>query len=225
MVGGGSVWWYRSGGLRGMDTSHLFTAALQLQSPWKVESVDFRDAGDGRQEPHIAIGFEVGSRFCCPVHGVRTVPVPWARPGGGFTLLFEAWAAEMASLSKKSGDAAPTSTHHRTGLLQRQARGVRQQDQGHHPHGLRLPPRHQPHRPDHAPMQRTRHPTTTTHNLTHKNSRSLSSIQLFVRPPQGSNQALQKARHRFREESAARFHKGTQSQDHTHKSIPISTRM
>lgn len=39
-----------------MDTSHLFTAALQLQSPWKVESVDFRDAGDGRQEPHIAIG-------------------------------------------------------------------------------------------------------------------------------------------------------------------------
>ena len=173
MVGGGSVWWYRSGGLRGMDTSHLFTAALQLQSPWKVESVDFRDAGDGRQEPHIAIGFEVGSRFCCPVHGVRTVPVPWARPGGGFTLLFEAWAAEMASLSKKSGDAAPTSTHHRTGLLQRQARGVRQQDQGHHPHGLRLPPRHQPHRPDHAPMQRTRHPTTTTHNLTHKNSRSL----------------------------------------------------
>ena len=63
--------------------------------------------------------------------------------------------------------------HHRTWLLQRQARGVQQQDQGHHPHGLRLPPRHQPHRPDHAPMQRTRHPTTTTHNLTHKNSRSL----------------------------------------------------
>ena len=66
-----------------MDTSHLFTAALQLQSPWKVESVDFRDAGEGRQELRIAIGFEVGSRFCCPVHGVRTVPVPWARPGGG----------------------------------------------------------------------------------------------------------------------------------------------
>ena len=85
-----------------MDTSHLFTAALQLQSPWKVESVDFRDAGEGRQELRIAIGFEVGSRFCCPVHGVRTVPVPWARPGGGFTLLFEAWAAEMASLSKKN---------------------------------------------------------------------------------------------------------------------------
>jgi len=39
-----------------MDTSHLFTAALQLQSPWKVESVDFRDAGEGRQELRIAIG-------------------------------------------------------------------------------------------------------------------------------------------------------------------------
>ena len=62
---------------------------------------------------------------------------------------------------------------HRAGLLQRQARGVRQQDQSHHPHGLRLPPRRQPHRPDHAPMRWTRHPTTTTHDLTHENSRSL----------------------------------------------------
>ena len=40
------------------------------------------------------------------------------------------------------------------GLLQRQARGVRQQDQGHHPHGLRLPPREQPHRTRHAPLRR-----------------------------------------------------------------------
>lgn len=24
------------------------------------------------------------------------VPAPWARPGSGFTLLFEAWAVEMA---------------------------------------------------------------------------------------------------------------------------------
>ena len=59
--------------------------------------------------------------------------------------------------------------------------------EGHHPHGLRLPPRHQPHRPDHAPMQRTRHPTTTTHNLTHKNSRSLKdrySCRVFWVIPQ-----------------------------------------
>ena len=32
-----------------MDTSHLFSTALQLQSPWKVGSVDFRDAAGGRQ--------------------------------------------------------------------------------------------------------------------------------------------------------------------------------
>ncbi|MCG2834035.1 hypothetical protein L6906_03075 [Bifidobacterium bifidum] len=51
--------------------------------------------------------------------------------------------------------------------------GVQQQDQGHRPHGLRLPPRHQPHRPGHAQMRRTRHPTATTRNLTHKNIRSL----------------------------------------------------
>ena len=129
--------WFHAKGFWGLDTSYLFTTALQLQSPWKVESVDFRDAGDGRQELRIAIGFEAGSRFCCPepgcdetvcpvhdtrertwrhpdffrykafihagvprvscpVHGVRTVPVPWARPGGGFTLLFEAWAVEVA---------------------------------------------------------------------------------------------------------------------------------
>ena len=120
-----------------MDTSRLFTAALQLREPWKVGSVDFRDGDDGRQEPRIGIGFEEGSRFrcpepgcrqdgcpvhdtrgrvwghldffrykafihagvprvTCPEHGVRTVPVPWARPGSGFTLLFEAWAVGMA---------------------------------------------------------------------------------------------------------------------------------
>ena len=112
-----------------MDASHLFTAALRLQPPWKVGSVDFRDADGGRQELHIMIGFEPGARFhcpetgrredacpvhdrrarvwrhpdffrckafihaamprvTCPEHGVRTVPAPWARPGGGFTLYF-----------------------------------------------------------------------------------------------------------------------------------------
>lgn len=64
-----------------MDTSCLFAAALQLQSPWKVGSVDFRDAGDGRQELHIMIGFEPGALplprdglpggSACPVHDTR----------------------------------------------------------------------------------------------------------------------------------------------------------
>ena len=120
-----------------MDASHLFTAALRLQSPWKVGSVDFRDADGGRQELHIMIGFEPGARFhcpetgcredarpvhdrrervwrhpdffrckafihaamprvACPEHGVGTVPAPWAGPGSGFALLFEAWAVETA---------------------------------------------------------------------------------------------------------------------------------
>ena len=35
-------------------------------------------------------------RVTCPEHGVGTVPAPWARPGGGFALLFEAWAVEVA---------------------------------------------------------------------------------------------------------------------------------
>ena len=125
------------GWVGGMDASHLFTAALRLQSPWKVGSVGFRDADGGRQELRIMIVFEPGARFhcpetgrredacpvhdrrgrvwrhpdffrckafihagvprvSCPVHGVSPVPAPWARPGGGFTLLFGAWAVEMA---------------------------------------------------------------------------------------------------------------------------------
>lgn len=35
-------------------------------------------------------------RIECPEHGVKTVEVPWARPGAGFTLLFEALVLLMA---------------------------------------------------------------------------------------------------------------------------------
>ena len=107
-----------------MDASCLFTDALQLREPWKVGSVDFRDAGDGGREPRVAIVFGPGARFhcpetgcpetacpvhdtrervwrhpdffrykvfvhaamprvTCPVHGARTAPAPWARPGSG----------------------------------------------------------------------------------------------------------------------------------------------
>jgi len=34
-------------------------------------------------------------RVICPTHGTRQVTLPWARPGSGFTLLFEALLAEM----------------------------------------------------------------------------------------------------------------------------------
>ena len=36
-------------------------------------------------------------RVRCPDHGVRQVQVPWARPGSGFTLLFEALAVQFAA--------------------------------------------------------------------------------------------------------------------------------
>lgn len=119
-----------------METIDLFTAALNLSEPWKVENVDFRHVEDGKLELHINIGFKEGGVFDCPVdgcgekataydtsertwrhlnffqyktyiharqprvkckkHGVKTVEVPWARPGSGFTLLFEGWCLELA---------------------------------------------------------------------------------------------------------------------------------
>ena len=66
------------GWVGGMDASHLFTAALRLQSPWKVGSVGFRDADGGRQELHIMIGFEPGARFHCPETGCREGRLPGA---------------------------------------------------------------------------------------------------------------------------------------------------
>jgi transposase len=36
-------------------------------------------------------------RVCCPEHGVRQVSVSWARPGSGFTMLFEALALTFAA--------------------------------------------------------------------------------------------------------------------------------
>ena len=35
-------------------------------------------------------------RVKCEEHGVKTVAVPWAREGSGFTLLFEGWVVELA---------------------------------------------------------------------------------------------------------------------------------
>lgn len=139
-----------------MDTTSLFTAALQLPDPWRVSGVEFRDEEDGRRELHIAIGFAAGSRFpcpepgcgeaacpvhdarervwrhlnffqykafihagvprvTCPAHGVHAVPVPWARPGSGFTLLFEAMVVELAK-SQPVADIAEQVGEHDTRL-------------------------------------------------------------------------------------------------------------
>lgn len=135
-----------------MDTTSLFTAALQLPDPWRVSGVEFRDGADGRRELHVTIGFAPGSRFhcseagcgetscpvhdvrervwrhlnffqykafihagvprvACPEHGVRAVPVPWARPGSGFTLLFEAMVVELAKTQPVADIAAQVGEH------------------------------------------------------------------------------------------------------------------
>ena len=108
-----------------MNSEILFSQALGLQSPWKVEDVRFsNDNILAESELHIYLGFESGKQFpdesgnLCPVHDtvdrkwqhlnffehscllhcsvpriktaqgkVRTIEVPWARPGSGFTLL------------------------------------------------------------------------------------------------------------------------------------------
>lgn len=50
-------------------------------------------------------------RVACLAHGVRTVPVPWARPGSGFTLLFEAMVVELAKTQTVADVAAQVGEH------------------------------------------------------------------------------------------------------------------
>jgi transposase len=45
-------------------------------------------------------------RVQCPEHGIRTVALPWARPGSGFTLLFEAYVLTLAREMPMSAVAA-----------------------------------------------------------------------------------------------------------------------
>jgi transposase len=126
----------------------LFTAALGLVPPWRVERSEF-DAVAGRLD--LFLDFPRGARFVCPEpgcpeqqcpvhdtenktwrhldffqyqahlharvprvrcpqHGVRQVAVSWARPGSGFTLLFEALliifaeAMPVAKVAKFTGE-------------------------------------------------------------------------------------------------------------------------
>ena len=59
-----------------MDTTMLFTAALQLPDPWRVSGVEFRDTDAGGREPRITIGYGPGSRFHCPEAGSCEGGVP-----------------------------------------------------------------------------------------------------------------------------------------------------
>ena len=48
-----------------MDNTALFTAALQLEYPWKVTSVEFLPIGDNSNKMalHITVGFDKGAKF------------------------------------------------------------------------------------------------------------------------------------------------------------------
>lgn len=50
-------------------------------------------------------------RVRCPEHGVRQVHVPWARPGSGFTLLFEAFVMALVGESSVSAAAQLVGEH------------------------------------------------------------------------------------------------------------------
>jgi transposase len=51
------------------------------------------------------------ARVRCPEHGVRQVSVPWARPGSGFTLLFEALVLSFAAAMPMAKVAEMTREH------------------------------------------------------------------------------------------------------------------
>ncbi len=117
--------------MAGLEVEGLFTAALGLADPWKVDKVELNTA-------KRRIDFEVvhtGTRMVCPACAAQgqpvhervrrswrhldffqfeawlhasiprvgctacgktsQVPVPWAREGSGFTMLFEALAISL----------------------------------------------------------------------------------------------------------------------------------
>ena len=52
-----------------MNSKELFSLALGLQSPWKLNDLDFVEEQPGQNILRIDIGFEKGARFADPLHG------------------------------------------------------------------------------------------------------------------------------------------------------------
>ena len=54
-----------------MDTLFLFSAALNLDAPWRVERVEFLPSKEkaSMKELHIYVGFARGGKFHCPEEG------------------------------------------------------------------------------------------------------------------------------------------------------------
>jgi transposase len=55
-------------------------------------------------------------RIECPVHGIKTVAVPWSRPGSGFTLLMEAFILVLVQGGMTAAQAARLIDEHDTRL-------------------------------------------------------------------------------------------------------------
>ena len=58
-----------------MDTSNLFTAALNLEKPWEVSKVEFIPCEDNpdTMELHIWLSYPKGSKFPCPIDDCGTL--------------------------------------------------------------------------------------------------------------------------------------------------------
>jgi transposase len=81
------------------------TVAVRCMTPWT------RRGGHLDFFPHKAFLHARLPRVRCPQHGVRQVSVPWARPGSGFTLLFEALVLSFAAAMPMAKVAVMTREH------------------------------------------------------------------------------------------------------------------
>ena len=119
-----------------MKTTVLFTQLLNIQSPFSVASVTYKDVeGEGlkKKSVHIHLSVDTGLeyrpngsiingyeertwrhlnlfQYPCYIHcrvpkyqdknskEVKTLEVPWAKSGSGFTLLFEEFAIELVKI-------------------------------------------------------------------------------------------------------------------------------
>ncbi len=93
----------------------------------------------------------------------RIGDVPVGSRGGTRSVSTSRWAAGHRNRSKPS-------------IMQ-----TKRHKPSHNKRGTEIRPRRQPHRARHAPLRRTRHTPTTTKNLTHENSRSLSILQFHYK--------------------------------------------
>lgn len=93
-----------------MDSLSLFTEALGLRDPWRVEACDL-DAANGKLT--LRLGWERGSRFPAKDGEGRvvTAEVPWARSGSGFTLLMEALVMQLCKEMPVAAAARIVSEH------------------------------------------------------------------------------------------------------------------